>query len=168
MTGCCRILGAAASRNSNVLMKSIFRDSGAHVPMHNIRPRRHNSIPTALYSQHMPCMISTCRRRRCYCCQNHKCPENDCGTSCCCNALLCVYALAGSPFFTALIMPYSIRPRSKARCMRSRVTISRSVRYQIRGPLNTTIHGSQTPTQIECLQLSIVCGFQSSATTDCS
>mmetsp|Transcript_22986 Transcript_22986/g.58946 ORF Transcript_22986/g.58946 Transcript_22986/m.58946 type:complete len:235 (-) Transcript_22986:640-1344(-) len=63
-------------------------------------------------------------------------------------------------------MPYSMRPRSKARCMRSRVTISRRVRYQILGPLKTTIQGSHTPTQIECRQLSIVCGVQSSATTD--
>lgn len=66
---------------------------------------------------------------------------------------------------TALIMPYSISPRSKARCMRSSVTISRIVLYQIFGPRNTTGHGSHTPTQMECLQLLIVCGVQSSATT---
>mmetsp|Transcript_4866 Transcript_4866/g.13581 ORF Transcript_4866/g.13581 Transcript_4866/m.13581 type:complete len:256 (+) Transcript_4866:220-987(+) len=72
------------------------------------------------------------------------------------------------PFLTDFIMPYSMRPRSNARCMRSRVTISLSVRYQILGPLKTTIHGSQTPTQIECRQLSMVCGVQSSAWIDSS
>lgn len=48
-------------------------------------------------------------------------------------------------------------------CMRSRVTISRSVLYQIRGPLKMTIHGSNTPTQILWRQLSIVFLFQSAS-----
>mmetsp|Transcript_8366 Transcript_8366/g.37689 ORF Transcript_8366/g.37689 Transcript_8366/m.37689 type:complete len:257 (+) Transcript_8366:218-988(+) len=48
-------------------------------------------------------------------------------------------------------MPYVMRSQSNARCIRSSVTISRIVLYQMRGPLNTTGHGSQTPTQMECL-----------------
>ena len=55
-----------------------------------------------------------------------------------------------SSFFLPLINPYVMSPRSKARCMRSSVTISRMVLYQILGPAKTTGHGSQTPTQMEC------------------
>ena len=58
--------------------------------------------------------------------------------------------------FVPFIIPYVIKSQSNARCMRSNVTISRIVLYQIRGPANTTGHGSQTPTQMLCRQLRIV------------
>ena len=45
--------------------------------------------------------------------------------------------------FTALIMPYCMSPTSKARCMRSRHTMSRTVLYHTFGLENT---GSGFPT----------------------
>ena len=52
--------------------------------------------------------------------------------------------------------------------MRMRVTISRSVLYQMNGPLLTTIQGSTTPTQMECSQLGRVGAVQSSPITPSS
>mmetsp|Transcript_6620 Transcript_6620/g.23368 ORF Transcript_6620/g.23368 Transcript_6620/m.23368 type:complete len:219 (+) Transcript_6620:1498-2154(+) len=67
--------------------------------------------------------------------------------------------------FVPLIIPYCMSPRSNARCMRSSVTISLTVLYHMRGPLAMTNHGLHTPTQIECLQLSMVSFTQSSPAT---
>merc|ERR1712176_360622 len=63
-------------------------------------------------------------------------------------------------FFRARNIPYCIRPESKARCMRSRVTISRAILYQAFG-FDSTGQGSYTPTQIECRQLGKVSSVQS-------
>jgi hypothetical protein len=56
-------------------------------------------------------------------------------------------------------------PSAKARCMRSKVTISRVTLYHMRGPLNTTIQGSHTPTQMECRHESMVGAVQSARPT---
>ena len=65
-------------------------------------------------------------------------------------------APGGASAFFPFIIPYVMRSQSNARCMRSRVTISRIVFHQMRGPANTTGQGSYTPTQIMCLKLLIV------------
>ena len=69
-----------------------------------------------------------------------------------------------SHFLTPFIIPYCMSPTSKARCMRSRHTISLRVLYQIRG-LEKTGNGSHTPAHTECRQLAIVCLVQSSVST---
>merc|ERR1711924_327468 len=74
-------------------------------------------------------------------------------------------AAAALAFFFPLIIPYSMSPQSKAWCILSKVTISLTVLYQIRGPLKTTIQGSTTPTHMLCLQLAMVGFVQSSLET---
>ena len=71
-------------------------------------------------------------------------------------------------FLMARIIPYCIRPEAKALCMRSRVTISLTVRYQILGPAKTTGQGSHTPTQLEWRQLGSVAAVQSARSTSLS
>mmetsp|Transcript_10166 Transcript_10166/g.30538 ORF Transcript_10166/g.30538 Transcript_10166/m.30538 type:complete len:252 (-) Transcript_10166:638-1393(-) len=66
-------------------------------------------------------------------------------------------------------MPYCMRPLSKARCMRSSVTISRMVLYHRTGlNLRMTGQGFHTPTQMECRQLSMVGAVQSAVSTSFS
>ena len=69
-------------------------------------------------------------------------------------------------FFTAFIMPYCMRPESKARCMRSSVTISRTTLYQMSGlSFRITGHGLYTPTQMECRHDGSVGAVQSAVST---
>ena len=63
--------------------------------------------------------------------------------------------------FTPRAMPYTISPDANARCMRSRVTISRITFHHTRGPARTTGHGSNTPTQLEWRHVGRVGAVQS-------